>query len=163
MDDGPTYRITGVSMFFMYSVAIMMDALQGLFTFLVFTAPFAELVTFIAAPLFGLWFLIMGVSFFSGKSATSKVLSALGSTVIELVPFLDALPGITIGVYGVISASRKEDREKYEEQRKKLEAEAIENARRVRRQQLIQQAANDNAVAAAQAANDNEESYQQAA
>jgi len=103
---------------FMLGAAAILDLIQIILTLFVFTAPLAELSTFIAMPLFGIWFLILGVSYFGGKRATAKVVSALGSAVVELIPFLDAVPGITLGVYGVIRASRKEDKEKYEEQRK---------------------------------------------
>lgn len=70
----------------------------------------AILVTFFEMCIFGVWFAIMGINYFSGKKSGMKTLSAFGSLAIEAIPLLDALPGITMGVLGIIISSRLEEK-----------------------------------------------------
>jgi hypothetical protein len=111
MDEAKVPRkISNITAFFMITVALLLDLLQFLLTLLVLTSPIAELVTFLALCIFGVWFAIMRVNYFSGRKVGMKVASAFGSAVVELVPILDAVPGITLGVAGVIVATRIEER-----------------------------------------------------
>ena len=112
----PEYRISTMTWIFMTSVAVVFDLLQILVTLLaVVLAPLAVLtipITGAALCIFWLWFMINGVSYLSGNKMGLKLTSALSSSIVELVPVLSALPGVTIGVTGVIIASRIEDAEK---------------------------------------------------
>ena len=56
-----------------------------------------------------MWFAIEGVSFM-GKS--KKLTSMVGTLITEMIPFLGALPGLTLGVYLTISAHEAELKEK---------------------------------------------------
>ncbi len=107
------YRITGVTGCFMIAIAVLLDLLQILFTITLIFALAADLVTFIAAGIFGLWFLILGVSYTGGSRGMMKFMTAILSSVTELVPVIDAMPALTIGIATIILASRAEDREQF--------------------------------------------------
>ena len=149
---GPTYRISWLTASFMIAIALVLDAIQFVLTLFLLTEPLAELATFIAIPVFGVWFLLLGVNYFGGKRSTTKVISALGSTVVELIPFVDALPGITLGVGGVIWASRKEDKVAFEEQQAEQQRQADERARQYDLAVMRARAANDRAIEEEEAA-----------
>lgn len=104
-------RVSAITLFFMIMISIVLDGVQFLLTLTVVGALFAWLVTALAMCIFGVWFLLLGINYFSGRKAGLKMASMFSSVVIELVPILSALPGITIGVLGVVAASRLEDRE----------------------------------------------------
>ncbi|MEO6536429.1 MAG: hypothetical protein ABIT47_01945 [Candidatus Paceibacterota bacterium] len=106
------YRIGLISGGFMIMTAIVLDCVQVLLAFTGVLVLASDLITFIAAPTFGIWFLMMRVNYFGGKKAMVKVTSMLTTLVVELVPIVDALPGITMGVVTVIFATRSEDRQK---------------------------------------------------
>jgi len=110
-----TYRIGMVQACFMVGVAVIADLLQVLLDLTGILAIASDIVTFLAESVLGIWFMINGVQFTSGKRALSKFLTAFGTTIIELVPIIDALPTLTIGTIFIIHASRKEDREKTKE------------------------------------------------
>jgi len=111
-DEGTvTYRIGTVQACFMVGIAIIGDLLQFLLSLTGILAIGADVVTFLTESILGIWFMISGVGFMSGKKATSKFLNVIGTTVIELIPIVDALPTLTIGTILLIRASRAEDRE----------------------------------------------------
>lgn len=89
--------------------AVLFDLLQFLFTLFVFTIPLAWLSSMFAVVLFWLWFLVLGVSYMSGRKAGLKMATALSAVIVELVPVVQALPGTLVGVIGVIVISRLED------------------------------------------------------
>jgi hypothetical protein len=134
-------KISNVNAFFIIAVAVICDCLQFLLTLGVISSIFNVLITIIAWVIFGVWFFILGINYFKGKKALSKVVSVFGSLVIELIPILDALPTLTLGVIGIIVSSRKEEAEA----RKLAQGEAAKSAAAVRAS-----AANDNEGAAAQ-------------
>ncbi len=110
MPEEPKMRIGFVATLLLLVVAFILDALQFLLLFIPgLNVVFEFLITVIALAVFGIWFLILGVNYFSGDRTGAKVISMLSSSVVELVPLLDALPGITLGVWGIISATKKED------------------------------------------------------
>lgn len=65
-----------------------------------------------ALCIFAVWFLVLGVGLFGGRKAGVKMASAILAPVIEIIPLVGALPGTTLGVLGIIIASRLEDRER---------------------------------------------------
>jgi hypothetical protein len=104
------YRVSGVSMGFMIAIAAIFDLLQFLLTLTVIGSLLAWLVTVFAGMIFFVWFLILGINYFSGKKAAAKVGTILSTSVLEFIPILNALPTITIGVITIALVSRMEDR-----------------------------------------------------
>lgn len=110
MAEEPRQRIGFVATFFLLLTAGLFDGVQFLVLFIPGIDVVVEFfVTVIALAVFGVWFAILGVNYFSGEQQGAKVIAMFSSSVVELVPLLDALPGITLGVWGVISAIKKED------------------------------------------------------
>lgn len=104
-------RIGNVTAFLMISMAVIFDAVQFLLNFIPGLGQIAGLfITFLTATIFGLWFLLLGVSYFGGKKAGLKMTAAFGSVITELVPIVSALPAITMGVVVIIIATWAEDR-----------------------------------------------------
>lgn len=104
------YRVSGVSLGFMLALAAIFDLLQFLLTLTVVGALFSWLVTAIAVTIYAIWFLLLGVNYFSGRKAASKMIAALTTAVVEFIPLVSALPTITIGVLAIALISRSEDR-----------------------------------------------------
>ncbi len=100
------HKISNITAAFMIGLALLLDGFQFLLTLLVVTAPLSIFIAFLSICIFGVWFALCKVNYFSGKGAGLKSFSVFGSTILELVPFLDGLPGITAGVIGVIVGSR---------------------------------------------------------
>lgn len=124
----PEYRVGSLSFFFLLCVAVLFDLLQALLVWLIGIGQVADLfITFLAVPIFGIAFALHGVSYFSGKKAGAKILTMLGATVVELVPFISALPGMTLGIIGIVLSSRAEDRENAREASSKVRG-SIEKA-----------------------------------
>jgi hypothetical protein len=69
----------------------------------------ADAVDALAWCVFFLWFAVTGVRFSGGKRANARLLTALASSGIGLVPFLNMAPTITIGVVGVEYQHWKEE------------------------------------------------------
>lgn len=92
----------------MIVTALLVDGVQALLTFSVLLLPLSVLITFMAAAMFFLWFALSGVRYV-GNDGGKKLLVALGSTVAELVPVVNALPVTTAGVIGIIVQTRIED------------------------------------------------------
>jgi hypothetical protein len=112
----PTQKISSVQAFFMLATAFIVDATQFLVLFLPGVGEVIEF--FLGATsviLFGVWFALNGVSYFGGKKAGTKTMSALAGAVVELVPILDALPGTTLAIAGIIYSTRAEDAQKMKE------------------------------------------------
>ena len=102
------HTIGNVTAGLMIAVALLMDALQGLFTLLVFLIPLSWFVTILSIIIFFLWFAIMGVKFGAGDGGR-KLLTMLAAAVAEFAPLINALPATTAGVIGVIAQTRIED------------------------------------------------------
>lgn len=113
----PKQRISIVAAFSLVAVALVFDSTQDLALFLIvlpgigaaFDIVISWLVSTLAAIVFGVWFAILGVNYFTGKAPAKKLLIVLGCLIVELVPFLDALPAITFGVVALIIQTRLED------------------------------------------------------
>lgn len=96
----------------MVAMAVIIDFSQFVINFVPVLGQFFGLVlSFIAFVSFALWFALLGVNFFTGRKAGLKMVSAFGTTLIELVPLVQALPSMTIGVTVTIIASWLEDAE----------------------------------------------------
>ncbi|MES2225500.1 MAG: hypothetical protein V4480_01690 [Patescibacteria group bacterium] len=119
-----SYKVPLVVAGFLVGIAFILDCFQFLLDLTVLGAPFAFLVGFLASCFFFVAFGVMRVNFFAGRHAGIIIATAFISLVIELVPFLDALPGITIGVITVIYYSRKRDEEEAVIKAEKAQREA---------------------------------------
>lgn len=109
-DNQPTKRISGVTAFFMVLVAASIDGLQFVLAFVPGLDVVADfMLGALAAMIFGVWFAIVGVNYFSGKKAGQKIAALFGTSITELIPLLDALPALTIGVITIIVQTRAED------------------------------------------------------
>src|SRR5665213_1877969 len=111
-------RVSNLSAAVMIGLAIFFDLLQ-FFLFFLNVIPvagtaiafmgdiFITTLAFIAFYL--VWFPLLRVPLSSGKSG--KLMNVIFSAVIEAVPILDVLPGITYGVVSTVILSRIEDAE----------------------------------------------------
>ena len=59
-----------------------------------------------------------------GRNASTKIVTTIASTVTSFIPFLNALPTIPAGVGMLILTSRREDRQKYEEEKAAAQKQA---------------------------------------
>lgn len=109
-------RINIVVAFFMMVVAVLFDLAQFLISFFhvipvagnAIAVVFTWFLSIVSAFSFGLWFALLGVSYF-GKNSGKKLAIVLGSTVAELVPIINALPAISLGVFLLILQTKLED------------------------------------------------------
>lgn len=104
------HKISNVTAGFMLAIAVIFDGIQGLLTLTIFGALFSWFFTFLALVIFGVWFAILGINYFSGRAAGLKIASVFGSAIAEMVPFINGLPAITAGVAGIIVSSRLEEK-----------------------------------------------------
>lgn len=141
-------RISNLVAGLMLGTALIFDGLQVLLTLTVVGSVASPLITFAAVSMFALWFLIYGINYIGGRKAGIKLASTVGATVAELVPLINGLPAITLGVLGVIYASRKEDKENAEAAQKaavkRQEEERVRQIRLMQARMRAQQAQQDN-------------------
>lgn len=128
MDDHPK-RIGNISAGLMISVALIFDAIQTILTFIgigIIVGPFISLWSFLT---FFTWFKIKGVTFID-RAGGKKVAAWAGTFLLEAIPGLNSLPGITIATIATIIFTRIEDRTLSKEQQQQLLAliQAIRNA-----------------------------------
>ncbi|MDB4991943.1 MAG: hypothetical protein JWL75_188 [Parcubacteria group bacterium] len=105
-----TYRIPTTLAWFMGGICVIADGLQLILDLTGALAPGTFLVTIFDEGIISAIFLWRGVTYTSGKKALPKLLTLFGMNVIELIPILNALPTLTIGVVLIIRSSRAEDR-----------------------------------------------------
>ncbi|HWU24579.1 MAG TPA: hypothetical protein VN086_02405 [Candidatus Paceibacterota bacterium] len=116
-----TYRIGWVGGSMLVGFAVLGDLLQVLLSLSIVFAPASDLVTLIVEGFIVFFFFIRGVNFFKGKKSFARIMSFLGETAIEAVPFLDGLPTLTAGTIYQIHSARAEDKLEYEESHTKWE------------------------------------------
>jgi|GEM_PF-1519150 len=100
----------------MIGVACMFDATQGFITLIMLTPllglvfiPIPMLLTIGAFTTFGIWFGLKGVNYVGGRDAANKLLIVFAALVIDLIPYINALPAITGSVVLILMATRIED------------------------------------------------------
>lgn len=166
MEDEPklTYRIGGIGGGLIVSIAVVADLLQVLLSLTVVFALGDDIATIIAEGLIAFFLFIRGVNFFKGKKAFARVMSFFGETVIELVPFVDALPTLTAATIYQIHSTRVEDKLEFQEKHAAWEA-AMERQikREVANAQAAYQARLQRTRVLAANDNDSEEEYSEAA
>jgi|GEM_PF-6830794 len=116
MDDNTQIRINFLWAFFLVGVALLIDALQGLLDLLGTIIPGLFIVPWFmsgaAFILFFLWFKLLHVNYLD-RNASTKLFIMLASAVVELVPLVNMIPAITLGVVSLIVVSRMEDGENF--------------------------------------------------
>ena len=97
-------KLEGVSM---VSIALLFDGLQALFTFLLIGLLVNWIFTFLAWLLFYIWFRINDVGFFD--TGVRKLITLFASVLIELIPGVNAIPAITLGLVILLIIVNSED------------------------------------------------------
>ena len=100
-------RITKIMAFCMICVALSIDGFQAFLTLFVVGAAISPIITACAQIIFACWFLMLGVNFTKGNK---KILSLVGSSIVEFIPVIDVLPAITVFVVYNIVITRAEDK-----------------------------------------------------
>lgn len=116
------YRVSMVSAGFMVAFAFFADIFQVLLTLTGVLIVVSGIVAFIVGGGISLWLRICGVSFMDGKKGVQKFLTILSTSVVELIPLLDALPTLTIGTIILIRTARAEDVAKARAEQQKNQA-----------------------------------------
>jgi hypothetical protein len=99
------HSITTTTKILMVGTAIFFDVVQLLVNFIPGIGQvLAVLVNIFAQMTFWLWFTMKGVKYNSGK----RLGAFLGGFLLELIPILDALPGITIEVVAILGTLEAE-------------------------------------------------------
>ena len=153
MDQGTVkYRIGWVSALLVVGVAIVADLLQVVLALTVVLSPAGDFVAVIGEGMIFIYFIFRGVKFIRGKGAGGRMAGLVVTSVIELIPIVDALPTITLFTLYTIHSSRKEDREAFklkQEQQGKAAAEQQSQDQALQQAYYVQQmrlrAANDRA------------------
>lgn len=103
-------RIGTLTAFLLVGTALVIDAGQFIINFIpVIGQGLSFFGSFFALALFGVWFLLLGVNYFEGRKAGVKIAASMGGAVAEMMPFISALPALTVSVTLIIMASRLED------------------------------------------------------
>jgi hypothetical protein len=147
-DTSVHYRISGAQNILLKSTAVLLDGLGLFLTPTVIGAAPVEFIGVMGGIGFLVWFWMLGANYLGGKTQ-SKILTVLGNTVMEAIPFVNGFyPGFSVEAWRLISIMRQEDEEKA--RTKALKDEKID-ARRAQQQaraleiRSAQQAANDHA------------------
>ncbi len=99
------HSITTTTKILMVGTAIFFDVLQILVTLIPGIGPIlAFFVNIFAQMTFWLWFHIKGVKYNSSK----RLGAVVGGFLIELIPFLNVLPGITVQVLIILTTLEAE-------------------------------------------------------
>ena len=98
-------KIDNLTAIFLIGCAVLVDGIQFLLTLTVLASLLSSLLTIVASIGFFLVFFLLGVKY-TGKSGGVKLFSMLTASVVELVPFLGAIPAWTAGVVAVIIQER---------------------------------------------------------
>lgn len=111
------YRIDSTQAILLVSASLTIDIVQSLFDLCAIgwltnpiIGPFAWLG-------FTTWFYFLGIKFTKGGGKNLGI--SLTSLVIEMIPYVDLLPGWTVATLLLIAASRREDKGKKPAQKKK--------------------------------------------
>lgn len=108
-------KLGGVTAFLMLGLAALFDGAQFAVTFLnvlpgigfAISAVISFFITIVSTAVFGIWFLLTDI--YSAGRIAAKLLTWLGTSIIELVPLINALPATTLMVVLIIILTRAED------------------------------------------------------
>jgi hypothetical protein len=100
-------RISKSTSGLMIAVAVLFDVANGLINLVPIAGQIlSDFVTIVAYGTFWLWFTILGISMIDPK----KALRFFGTGGIEMIPVINALPALTLGVFLTISMVKLEDK-----------------------------------------------------
>lgn len=100
-----TKKISTINAVFLIGAALLFDGIQFVLTLTVIGTVAAWFVSAFAWILFLIWFALLGTNYFD-KGAGTKILTVFASVIAELMPLVNALPGITLGVVALIVQNR---------------------------------------------------------
>jgi len=114
MDDSEIkYRVDNTQKIFLISASLMTDAIQAMLN--IFAIGF--LLTPFAGLFFLTWFYFLGIKFTKGGGKNLGV--SITTFIIEMIPYVNILPGWTVSTIILIANSRKEDQGKKSTKKKK--------------------------------------------
>ncbi len=70
-----------------------------------------SVISICASVCFSIWYMLSGISLLSGKRATKRFAGFMVQSVAELIPFVGALPLVTVSVAYVCTQAKLEDKE----------------------------------------------------
>lgn len=105
------YRLNFIKIAVLLTFAFVVDALQFILSLTGIGEIVSELIGLLADVFLPLAAWMMGVRY-GGTQGGQKMLALLGGTVLELVPFLNDLPGYTLEMAALVLLTRSEDIEK---------------------------------------------------
>ena len=147
------YRISNITAGIILVATGVTDALQFALTITVVGSVVSMIVGTLLGVILWITFTLHGVKY-SGSAGLKKIASTFGAMVLEMVPFIDALPLVSVGAIIVISETRKEDRQHAkteaerqanEQKQQQISAQNMFRAQRVAHDNAVMRAANDNA------------------
>ena len=110
-------RISKVTEWLMFGTAVFFDLLSII--------PIVNWIIFVLTPLtFGLWFLMHNAGWV-GFINTKKLKGDVAIYIIEVIPVLSMLPGITIRIYRSIKMIQSEDKEYNKKQSEKNKRNSV--------------------------------------
>lgn len=110
------YRVDDMQVVFLVSMSLLIDIVQALLNLFFVGIIINRIITPFAWLLFLTWFYFLGIKFTKGGGKNMG--TSLISMVIEMIPYLDLLPGWTVATILLIAASRREDKGKKPAQKK---------------------------------------------
>ena len=134
-------RISLITAGLIIALAVATDFLQGLLTLTIVGSIPSMFLGALVGIILWLIFIIHGVKY-SGVGGLKKIAASFGTMVLEIVPFVGALPLVTIGAVLIILQTRREDAEKAKKQEAQMAA-TQKNAL-MEAQMAARQTANDN-------------------
>ncbi|MEK7079947.1 MAG: hypothetical protein AAB883_01640 [Patescibacteria group bacterium] len=100
-------KIGPMTLGLMAGLALVLDVIQFFLTLTVIGSFVSMFVAMLAWIVFFIWFALLGVSYFDAKGGKKLAIAGV-SFISELIPFIDALPGLTIGVIMLVLQHNKE-------------------------------------------------------
>ncbi len=91
----------------MIIVAASIDLFEGLLNLVGIGEIFSTLISVCADTIFMIWFWMLGISLMKNPRA---LISMAAQAIIGLIPFLNTLPELTLGVIGVVVFTRMVDK-----------------------------------------------------
>lgn len=104
------YRISALTAAFILTATLGVDLLQIFLTMTIVGSVVCMLLGTLLGIILWVTYTIHGVKY-SGTAGLKKIAATFGTMALEMLPFLDALPLVSIGAVIIILQTRSEDRE----------------------------------------------------
>lgn len=115
-EDEIKYRVDGLQAIFLISASLAIDIIQALLNLFIVGVFLNRIVGPFVWLFFLTWFYFLGIKFTKGGGKNMGI--SIISMIIEMIPYVDLLPGWTVATVLLISASRREDKGKKPAQNK---------------------------------------------